>query len=152
MDRGRHIAAVVYPKQEIKKHFHGITKNKVRRSIVLGNTKTLWDAVSSLHWSFSCFLCHFCASGVCFNYTSSFLLSHRCLFVLFKKKEGTQHIGSAFLIAQGRLNHVRRIVKIPMVSFSSHPRVVKSWIDLPIYQILRSEVHGLILWAMNDKF
>ena len=31
--------------KEIKTYFYGATKNKVRRGIIPGNTKTLWDAV-----------------------------------------------------------------------------------------------------------
>ena len=61
--------------------------------------------ISSLHLSFSCFLCHFCSTGVCSDYTSSFHLSHRYLFRTFQKREGLQHISSIFLTALGNLNH-----------------------------------------------
>ena len=59
----------------------------------------------SLHWSFSCFLCRFCSTGICSDYTSSFHIRHSSLFLLFKSLEGPQRISSSFSTAQGRLNH-----------------------------------------------
>ena len=44
--------------------------------------------ISSLHWSFSCFLCHFSSTGIYYEYTSSFLLHHRYLFHTFQKVRG----------------------------------------------------------------
>ena len=45
---------------------------------------------SSLYWSFSCFLCHFCSTGVYSNYTSSFLLGHK--FCTFQTERGSANI------------------------------------------------------------
>ena len=45
-------------------------------------------SMSSLHWPFSCFLCHFSSTVVCSDYTSSLLLRHRYLFHTFQKERG----------------------------------------------------------------
>ena len=43
---------------------------------------------SSLHWSFSSFLCCFSPAGVFSDYTSSLYLCHRYLFCTFQKERG----------------------------------------------------------------
>ena len=73
--------------------------------------------VSSLNWSFSCFLCHFCSTRVCSEYTFSFLLHHRYLFRDFQKVRGP----ATYKL---RLAHYAEQVK-PLTIYSSGTKTTK---------------------------
>ena len=65
------------PASEASKDLAHLTERKNPHTPVYDVKEFVSLSVSSLHWSFSCFLCCFCTTGVYSEYTSSFLLRHR---------------------------------------------------------------------------